>query len=71
MELYETDYVRFCIEDGTFEFIKHSYPYIYAIEGIEEIISEGGEEWNDNCWIPTTELPKEIEEQLIKMIKEI
>ena len=70
MKLYETDYVRFCIEKGTFEFIECNYPYIYATESIEEIIWDCGEEWNDGQWIPTTELPKEIEEQLIKMIKE-
>tara|TARA_Y100000593_G_scaffold90635_1_gene177510 strand:+ start:536 stop:763 length:228 start_codon:yes stop_codon:yes gene_type:complete len=70
IQLSDTDYVRFCIEEGTFEFIEWNYPYIYGTESIEEIIWDCGEEYNDGQWIPTTELPKNIKNKLIKMIKE-
>ena len=72
MELYNTDYVIYWIDSGEFEFEKHNYPFVYATCSVEENLEEGMENNRDvlETWIPTTELPKDKQSLLIKMISE-
>ena len=84
-KLYETDYVIFDTKHGTFDFIINDYPYVYTNECIEEMIWDLCDYGNDYNWnngfydneienavfVPTTELPKEIQEKLLNMIIDV
>jgi len=73
MELYSTDYVLFWVDSGEFEFEKHNYPFVYATCSVEENLEDGMENNRDvlETWVPTTELPKDKQSLLIKMISEV
>lgn len=83
-KLYKNDYVIFDTKHGTFDFIENDYPYIYHRSSVKETIQdlcyecdENGYGYDDECYdneienvvfIPTTELPKEIQIKLLNMI---
>ncbi len=81
-KLYETDYVIFNTKHGEFDFIINNYPYIYATSSVKETICDlcYNDNYEGDCYdneienvifIPTTELPKEIQKKLLNMyIKE-
>ena len=82
-KLYETDYVMFNTKYGEFDFIINDYPYIYATSSVKETIcdlcykcDENGYGYDGECYdneienivfVPTTELPKEIQNKLLNM----
>ena len=79
-KLYETDYVIFNTKHGEFEFIINNYPYIYATSSVKETICDlcYNDNYEGDCYdneienvifIPTTELPKEIQKKLLNMYK--
>ena len=81
-KLYETDYVIFDTKYGEFDFIINDYPYIYATSSVKETILDLC--YNDNyagdCYdneienaifVPTTELPKEIQKKLLNMVIDV
>tara|TARA_R100000781_G_scaffold110508_1_gene76021 strand:+ start:4576 stop:4860 length:285 start_codon:yes stop_codon:yes gene_type:complete len=86
-KLYENDYVIFDIENGEFDFIINDYPYIYARLSVKETIQdlcyecdENGYGYDGECYdneienivfVPTTELPEEIQNKLLKMIIDV
>ena len=79
MKLYNTDYVLYWIDNGMFDFELNNYPYIYGGEDhVEEdlLCSYDEDEYEtyldvDMTYIPTTQLPKDKQQLLIKMIKEV
>jgi|10_taG_2_1085330.scaffolds.fasta_scaffold36246_3 hypothetical protein len=76
MKLYNTDYVLFFVNSGTFEFEQANYPYIYSLDSVQELLLDVFNRWkydrdHSEVWVPTTELPKEKRKLLIKMVSEV
>jgi len=79
MVLYNTDYVLYWIDNGMFDFELNNYPFIYGGEdSVEEdlLCSYDKDEYDtyldsSMTYIPTTELPKDKQQLLIKMISEV
>ena len=70
LELYETDYVLFYVNSGLFEFEQANYPYVYAIDTVQELLWEFGESDTDRSevWIPTSELPESVKLSLVNLL---
>ena len=78
-KLYENDYVIFDTKHGEFDFIINDYPYIYATTSVKETILDlcYNDNYTGDCYdneienvifVPTTELPKEIQKKLLNMV---
>ena len=86
-KLYKNDYVIFNTKHGTFDFIENNYPYIYHCSSVKETIQdlcyecdENGYGYDGECYdneienivfVPTTELPKEIQRKLLNMYRDV